>query len=203
MPARAALTSRTQLAIRPLTGGGLLVVCGPPLGGKGPLAARLEELLPYAVKLETLDNLASEGQSYLQRIVRIEVADDAERAILRDALVVCQASRAVTPLIVVCARFKTPKLRLTAANFASDRGMRFLLVEARSSPIRALRRISRLMLSPKETALRIARYENARRDFEPTTAAERAKLPAITFKAVLSNLDDAADRVVAVWCGSF
>jgi len=157
VPARAALTSRTQLAIRPLTGGRLLVVCGPPLGGKGPLAARLEELLPYAVKLEALDNLASQGQSYWRRIVRIKVADDAERAILRDALVVCQTSGAVTPSIVVCARFKTPKLRLTAANFASDRRMRFLLVEARSSPIRALRRSSRLMLSPKETALRSAR----------------------------------------------
>lgn len=203
MPIRVAPTPRTQIANRPLNLGGLLVVCGSPLGGKGPLAARLEELLPYAVKLEASDNLATEGQSYLPRTVRSKAADDAERAILRDASALWQASGTVPPLIVVCARFKTPKLRVAAAKVASDHGKRFLLVEVRSAPIRALRRISRLMLSSKETALRIARYENARQDFELTTAAERAELPAITFGTVLSNLEDTADRVVAVWCNSY
>ena len=35
---------RLPLVLQPL--GGILVVSGPPLGGKGPLAARLHDLLP-------------------------------------------------------------------------------------------------------------------------------------------------------------
>gem|GEM_PF-5708124 len=77
--------------------------------------------------------------------------------------------------------------------------MRFLLVEAMSSPIRSLRRISRLMLSSKEITQRIERYDRTQSIYAPTTPAERAKLPGLAYKTVLANLDDVAERVVSTW----
>ncbi len=177
---------------------GLLVVCGPPLGGKGPLAARIEELLPNALKIESVDNLAHEGQMYLSRSgsgVR-----EAEPALLREASRVWRNAETVPPLVIISARFATPAIRREAADFASAQGTRFLLIEALSAPIRSLRRISRLMLSSQETVLRLARYERARNAYQPTTAKERARLPALAFKSVLSHLEDVAERIVAEWC---
>jgi len=200
MSTRNALALSPKNAIRSLPRGGILVVCGPPLGGKGPLAARVEELLPYAVKIESTDNLASERQEYGLRIARSKYSGEVESALLRDASRICRAQDEVPPLIILCARFATPALRHAAAKFATKEDVRFLLVEANSAPIRSLRRISNLMLSPKEMLARIARYELARDQYEPTTAAERSKLPALTFKSVLSNLEDIANRIVGEWC---
>jgi hypothetical protein len=174
-------------------------VCGPPLGGKGPLAARVEELLPYCVKLESIDNLSHEDQSYTARVGRSAVFVDVESTILSDAFQVWRQPAAVSPVIVICARFQTQSLRRAAADFALSKGMRFLLVEAMSSPIRSLRRISRLMLSPKDTTQRIERYDRAQSIYKSTTPAERAKLPGLAFRTVLANLDDVAERVVSTW----
>ena len=174
-------------------------MCGPPLGGKGPLAARVEEMLPYCVKVESIDNLSREDQSYTARAGRSTVFADVESTILRDAFRVWRLSETVSPVIIVCARFQTSLLRRAAADFALSKGMRFLLVEAMSSPIRSLRRISRLMLSSKETTQRIERYDRTQSIYEPTTPAERAKLPGLAYKTVLANLDDVAERVVSTW----
>jgi len=59
---RTAFAFRARLRAWPI--GGLLVVSGPPLEGKALLlAAYLDDLLPNAVKLETLDSLALDDQT--------------------------------------------------------------------------------------------------------------------------------------------
>jgi hypothetical protein len=156
-------------------------------------------MLPYCVKVESTDNLSREDQSYTDRVGRSTVFADVESTILRDAFRVWRLSEAVSPVVIVCARFQTSSLRRAAADFALSKGMRFLLVEAMSSPIRSLRRISRLMLSSKETAQRIERYDRTQSIYKPTTSAERAKLPGLAYKTVLANLDDVAERVVSTW----
>ena len=44
------------------TAGGLIVVGGPPFHGKSVLAARLADALPFAHKLEVVDNLAATSE---------------------------------------------------------------------------------------------------------------------------------------------
>jgi hypothetical protein len=199
MVTRTALAVNSRQATRILPLGGLLVVSGPPLGGKGPLAARIEETMPNCLKLEAVDNLAVARQSYVPKGPRRKITTEVEHAILRDARRCLQAPSAIPPLVVVCARFRTPALRRNAAEAALALGARFLLVEARSSPIRSLQRITRLVLPPRETVRRIAAYESARRNYEALTSKERAELPALTFKSVLSNLDVTVERLLLAW----
>jgi len=199
MAIRASLAARTKRALLIVPRGGLLIVSGPPLGGKGPLAAALEESLPNCLKLEAVDNLSVAGQSYRPRTQSGKTLTEVEPAILRDAVRCLQTPNAVPPLVLVCARFPTAALRRQAAEVAVAASAKFLLVEAISSPIRSLRRVSRLILPPDEMARRFAAYESARRAYEALTGRERASLPAVTFKSVLSDLGGTVQRVVAAW----
>jgi len=190
---------RPQKAAGNIEIGGMLVVCGPPLGGKGPLAALVAEALPCSIKLESTDNLSREEQSYAPIRQQRSGAASPEQAILQDAAGFARQSTTASPLIVICARFPTQQIRRSAADLARSLGMRFLLVEATSSSIRSLRRVSQLMLPSEETLRRIARYEKGRAAYKPVSQSERTRLPAVRLKAVLSNLDLATTRVLQAW----
>lgn len=179
--------SRLPLLLRPL--GGLLVVSGPPLGGKGPLAASLHERLPGSEKVEVADNLANGSGD----------ASD-ERPLLSEARArLARALGSSTPVVIMCARFATSELRAEAARTAEELQVRFLLVEASSSSLRSMERLSRLLLTADETAARLARYENALRAYQRVSLAERRRLPAICLSGVLGDLEGATARAVAAW----
>lgn len=201
MPFRRLLAPKTRAATHSPPSGGLLVISGLPLGGKVPLAAKLSELMPGCVRLHALDNLAFERQIYSPVDGRNAVLGEVEAAILQDAEVCWRDAKTATPLTIACARFATPALRRQAADFAFAAGKPFLLVEAHSPPIRSLRRVSHLELSARETAARVARYDQARRSYQPISNAERAELPVMSFSSVLSHLDEVAARVVTAWYG--
>jgi len=139
---------RLPLVLQPL--GGLLVVSGPPLGGKGPLAARLHDQLPGSAKLEAADNLetgwpgGSRGESAR------------EEALLQEAARRLAPGRGrLAPIVIVCARFPTLRLRSRAAAVAKELRVRFLLVEATSSTLFSLRRLSKMFLTAEEAAARL------------------------------------------------
>ncbi len=174
-----------------------MVVCGLPLAGKSPLAARLGEMLPNVVTFEVTDNLANDDQIY-RPAWRVRASKyEVEVAALTDAVVALR--RSIRPLIIVVARFATAALRQKAATMVGTAGGRFLLVEATSSPIRSLRRISPMTLPAQDLSTRLERYATARETYEPLTAKERAQLPGISLKTVLSDLDVAAERVAGAW----
>lgn len=167
--------------------GGVLVVCGAPLEGKGPLAARLHDELPNSVKLERRDDLATSTRG-------------ADLELLDEARALWLSQRTVEPTIIVCARFGTPLSRRGAADAAKRFGARFMLVEASSSPIRSLRRVSRMFLDARATTERIERYERAKASYKPLDGDERRRLPAITLTKVLADLDRAVLEVATRWC---
>jgi len=164
--------------------GGLLVLSGPALEGKGPLAALLAELLPDAVHLGGRDDLGK--------------ALD-ERVLLGDAARAWQSRKRLAPTLIVSARFGTPAARRRAAALAESEHMPFLLVECTSSSIRSLRKVSRLFLPPEETARRIERYEQARASYVALDAEEKKALGARSLKRVLDDLDRAAAKVTEAW----
>lgn len=201
MPLRRLLVPKTRAASHAPPNGGLLVVSGLPLGGKVPLAAKLSELMPGCVGLHAIDNLSFERQIYSPVYGGNAVLGDVEAAILQDAEACWREAKTATLLIIACARFSTRGLRRKAADSALTAGKPFLLIEAHSPPIRSLRRVSHLELSARETAARVARYDQARRTYQAISNTERAELPAMSFSSVLSHLDDVAARVLTAWYG--
>ncbi len=166
--------------------GGILVVSGPPLEGKGPLAARLLDELPNAIKLEALDDLSPRSRP-------------AEAALLAGARALWATDRVAEPTVIVSARFATPAARKRAAALARELGVRFLLVEVTSTPIRSLRRVTRLFLDAKQTTERLNRYQRAKDTYVALDLEERARLPGISLKRALGDLDEAVLRVARAW----
>jgi len=177
---------------------GLLVVSGPPLAGKGSLAARIHEALPESVKLELEDNLtsASPYASAAEGSVASVAPEAALLARVPDQLAALQGR---SPAVIVVARFGSPALRQEAANLASRLRLRFLLVEVLSAQERSIRRLSRMFLSAEETADRLTHYREALAAYLPLSDAERAGLPALTLKAVLADVEQAALLALAAW----
>jgi len=176
-----------------------MVVCGPPLGGKGPLAARLHDKLPNTIRLEALDDLSRDGAAYFPKGRFGPATEYAEAVMLREAARAWARRGENPPLILVCARFESPALRRSAAELARREQMRFMLVEAMSAPLRALHRVSGLMLPVHEMTTRLERFERAQANYQAVSVAERKRLPALTLKAVLADLDRAADRALNAW----
>lgn len=164
--------------------GGLLVLSGPALEGKGPLAALLAEILPDAIHLGGTDDLSTTLD---------------ERVLLGDAARAWQSRKRLAPTLIVSARFATKAARRRAAALAQSEQMAFLLVECTSSSIRSLRRVSRLFLPAQETAARIERYERAKSSYVALAADEKKSLPAVGLKRVLDDLDAAAAKVTEAW----
>jgi hypothetical protein len=182
------------------SGGGLIAIGGPPLGGKSVLAAYLADSLPYAIKIETIDDLSRQRAYWLPEGPGGRLAFVGTGAILQRAKELWRLQRpGEAPVILAVARFGTSTERLRAKAAARAVGMRFLFVEARSRDERALRRIPMSFLSHDELRLRLARYEAALRSYVPVSGAEAALLPAVRLNRVQADLQAAVDRILRVW----
>jgi len=170
----------------------MIAIGGPPLGGKGVLAARLADCFPRVVKLELSDDLiSSSGNGHAPATLS---------ALLGRAKQVWRDSPAARrPTILVVARFATPTRRRRARAAARAERMRFLFVEARSSEEAVLRRLARPLLSRRELEERVRRYAAALRSYRAVNAAERLYLPALSLARVQSRLDQASERVIEAW----
>ena len=195
--ARAASTRRPAVQI-PV--GGLLVVGGPPLEGKGVLAARLTESLPFAIKIETVDHL-SHGDELWFRDGPTEpgIADPLRQMLALARSIWEERQPAEPPVIVLAARFATPAARSRAATMASNVGMKFLFVEVRSSQIRALRRIPVAGLASEQAVARIELYERILSRYKPLGDEETRLFRSVRLKRALGNLEGALQRVLRVW----
>jgi hypothetical protein len=170
------------------------------LGGKSVLAAHLAECLPYAVEIETIDDL-SRGRSYwLPEGPGGRVAYLGTGAMMRRATQIWRTRTAgVAPTILVVARFPTPADRQLAKIAARSAGLPFLFVEARSHDERALRRIPMSFLSREDLRVRLARYDAALRAYRPVGAGEAAQLPAVCLARVQADLRRVVGRVLEAW----
>lgn len=180
--------------------GGLLVVGGPPLGGKSILASRLAECLPQSIKLDTIDNLAQEGELWYPDGPTGRAVTNPNREMLEVARRIWSRRQAPdSPVIIVSGRFATRAERATARATARSAGMRFLFVEARSNDIRALRRVSLLVLPAAELVKRFERYERIVRRYRPIDQAEAKEFPTLKLRQVLGDLESALIRVLKAW----
>lgn len=187
-----ALPPRPPLMLQPL--GGLLVVSGPPLGGKGPLAAGLHDQLPGSVKLEMADTLDAGAPNGSR------AGATGEGALLQEARrCLAPGLGRVAPVVILCARFSGPRVRSQAARVSRELRVRFLLVEATSSTFRSLRRLSRLLLSAEEAAARLERFRLEAGAYVRVSAAELKRLPALALDHVLGDLEGATARVLEAW----
>jgi predicted kinase len=198
--ARGSRVRRASPGTRPLEGGGLLVIGGPPLGGKSVLAAYLAECLPYAVKIEAIDDLARSHAYWFPEGPGRRVTHVGTSAMLRRARQVWRAGApGAAPTIIVVARFATKAERALARTVARGAGMRFLFVEACSDEERALHRSPMSMLSVREVQARLARYDAALRAYRRVEEREADWLPAVCLARVLANPKRAMKRVLDAW----
>ncbi|MEO8799282.1 MAG: hypothetical protein ABI551_15435 [Polyangiaceae bacterium] len=151
------------------------------------------------MKLEVADNLSQDDAVDLSNRPNGTKDETPEGRMLRKAVRHWQRQPVAPPIVIVCARFATPSSRLVAAEVARKHEAHFLLVEATSSVIRSLRRVSRLLLPAEETVVRLNRYEEASNAYQAISGAERLRLPALALSGVLKDLDEAARRVLQAW----
>jgi len=169
----------------------MIAIGGPPLGGKGVLAAELIEWLPRAVKLEIPDDLLGE-----HAVLGGGRAD----ALLAEAEQLWRAAGSeFPPTLLVVARFASPARRRRARVLARGAGMRFLFVEAQSSRARARERLFERALTEAEARERFGRYRAALQNYLPVHRAEQIALPALKLRRVQSELDTAVARVLEAW----
>jgi hypothetical protein len=164
------------------------------------LAARLVECLPYAMKLETADNLERDQEHLPTHKAKSRIVANPQRDLFARARELLDGGRPWSrPVVILSCRFATPASRRAAQTIARGAGVRFLFVEARSRDIRALRRIPMSFLSPDELKRRTARYEHACAEYQPLTREEMRLLPGLRLTKVLSELDRAVERVLVAW----
>ena len=194
---------RTAVRRRPaiqISEGGLLVVGGPPLEGKGLVAARLAEWLPFGVKIESVDSLVQEEELWFRYGPAGPAVVDPHRQMLTLARRIWERrQRAKPPVIVLSARFSTPAARAKAAAVARSARMKFLFVEARSSQIRALRRIPPLETTAEGVVSRVELYEKILERYEPVTVEETKTMMCVRLKNTLGSMELAIHRVVTAW----
>jgi Magnesium chelatase, subunit ChlI len=180
------------------TAGGLIVVGGPPFHGKSILAARLAEVLPFAHKLEAVDNLATTSEYWDPTGLMVRPYQKPLARMLRMTTDIW-ARRSPSPVIVIAARSASPAVRQLARRTAASAGMQFLHIEAFAHSIRAFERLSSLMLPKDELMKRMHRYEVAMRQYVRVTGEEEKRLPSVRLRNVLSNCDAAAQVVLRRW----
>ncbi|MEO8077743.1 MAG: hypothetical protein ABI818_15550 [Acidobacteriota bacterium] len=180
--------------------GGLMVIGGPPFQGKSVLAAHLAEILPHAYKLEVVDNLSLTSEHWYPEGLTGERLHTPLRSMLDTALGIWNRRLpGAPPLIIVSARAGTRASRRLAHQTAMAAGMKFLYVEAFSHGIRALERLSSLVLSKHELLLRMRRYDAAKQQYIPVGPEEMKILPAVRLRRALSDPDGAIRTVLARW----
>jgi hypothetical protein len=180
------------------TAGGLIVVGGPPFHGKSILSARLAEALPFAHKLEAVDNLAASSEYWDPTGLMARPYQKPLARMLRSATDIW-AQRSPAPVIIITARAASPALRQLARRTAASAGVRFLHVEAFAHSIRAFERMATLMLPKNELLKRMRRYELAIQQYQPVTGEEARRLPAVRLRTVVSACDAATATVLARW----
>lgn len=183
--------------------GGLIVVGGPPFQGKSVLAAHLAEILPHAYKLEVVDNLSLKSEYWYPEGLGGERRQTPLRSMLDTALSIWNRQvPGAPPVIIVSARSGTRASRRLAHQTATAAGMKFLYVEALSHGIRALERLSSLVLSRHELLLRMRRYDTATQQYIPVGPDETKILPTVRLRRVLSDPDGAIRTVLARWAST-
>jgi predicted kinase len=178
--------------------GGIIAIGGPAFAGRSPLAATLAELLPRCVKLETTESLRQ--QSFRRGQGDVVVGERASAAVVDAAF---ERLRDLDPgsTVVLAARFERPELRRRMHQRARMSDVSLLYVEARSSNIRAIRRLFRIGSPGIEPARQLALYDAAVRRYVPVDARERALLPCVLLRSVLADLDAACSAVLGAWHG--
>jgi predicted kinase len=194
-PFRASARTRAKKP-RLASRGGLIVIGGPAYGGKNVLAARLAEWLPRVIKLETVDRLPDEV--WFPNGLEGRAVARPERPMLAHARTLL-AKRGIPPTVILVARFGEPSLRERAVEAASAAEVPFLYVEARSSNIRALRRLFRIVGSHEDAAERMKLYERATEKYVQVDSDETRTLPCVRLAGVLRDVDAASARVLAAW----
>lgn len=185
------------------SGGGLLVIGGPPFHGKSLLAAHLAEILPNAYKLEVVDNLSVKDEHWYPQGLAGEPRGTPLRSMLDTAIEFWNRRiPGAPPVIIVSARAATPAVRRFAHQTATRAGMRFLYVEALSHSIRALERLSALVVSRHELLLRMRRYDVASKQYVTVGPEEMKTLPVARLRRVLSDPDAAIRTVLARWASA-
>ena len=182
-----------------LQDGGLMIIGGPPFGGKSLLASRMVESLPYAIKLEAIDNLVRPTERWYPSPMADAVTRPATKMLSAAQSIWWDHLETMHPVIVLSARFETPTLRRRAHALAQRLGARFLFVEAMSSNIRALRRVSRKVIEPHAIERRIANYERAVGRYRKIDDVEAGRLPCLRLTGVLSDLDAAVGAALTAW----
>ncbi len=186
--------------LAPVLGGGLIVVFGPPLGGKSLIAAGLADSLPRVIKLEAIDNLDQKSDYWPRGGVFGRTRSGPELRLLTAARGSwSRRPRSSPPTIIVSARFGSPRLRGAAIRAASKAGMRVLLVEALSSELRSLRRIPLSLLPPEEMDRRLETYRRAVGEYQPVGAGEARTRPCLRLRHVLADPDASVRRIVTEW----
>lgn len=155
----------------------------------------LVEWLPRSVKLATIDDLVRESFPGVvgMRSARNGTTDAVSAAIER------LSQRGPKPIVIVAARFERPEARRDAYRRAREIQASFLYVEARSSNIRAIRRLFRLVHSNKDPARQLALYDDAVARYVPVSMAERTEIPCVLLRSVLSNLDASCATILGTW----
>lgn len=176
--------------------GGLIVIGGPPFGGRGALAALLAEWLPRSLKLETVEELSRE--TFPPNVPTPAVGARASAAAVAAAIKRIQVA-GPKRIVIVAGRFERPQTRRLAYESARESGVPFLYVEARSSNIRAIRRMFPLLHARTNPARKLELYERALERYVALDARERARLPSVALRAVLSDLDAACASVLSTW----
>ena len=168
---------------------GLLIVCGPPFGGKSPLASQLTDCFANAIKLAAVDNLSDAEEHWYPSGPTGERIDRPEESMLDAALRVwLDRPDEHKPTVVVQARFATRACRRRALAQAADHGVPFRVVEASSSQIRAMQDLVGDVDNDERAAERMRRWEAAMARYEAIDDTEARDLPALRIDHVLSDL---------------
>ncbi len=179
--------------------GGMIAIGGPPLSGKSVLAARLAECLPYTARFETIDDLTRSRPFLADPALRSTSAGTTALLLEQARKAWLGRTRGRNPTLLVVTRFGSASERRRAKVHAQLVGMPFLFVEVRSRDQQALLRIPMNFLPRREINARLRRYDAALRSYVPVGRAEELALPALRLQQVLSGLDDAVNRIVALW----
>lgn len=173
---------------------GVIAIGGPPFGGRTVLAGLLADYLPRSLKLETVERLTRE-EFYPEGPAK-PAASRAQMAL--QTAVMDQLASGARFTLILSARFETPASRKKIQACAASAGVPFLHVEARSTNIRAIRRLLQITGSTDPEA-QLERYQALCEKYRPVDADEARRLPSLSLPKVLQDPDAAAAQVIARW----
>jgi len=181
-------------------GGGLIVVCGPPFGGKNMIGTRIAASLPYAVKLEAEDELSKKSEVwYSEGRFKAPIKNPQDKMLEAAALLWEGSNVARTPVVVLVARFSTPATRRRAYKAACAANVKFLLVQSRSANLRVLRQVTRYVLSAEQATKKLKNVEEIVKQYKPVTNQEAKQFPCLRLKGNVGDLDQLFASTLYKW----